>query len=89
MLKSFDVDIHIETIKQPSKQELQKLESFVGHEDIAAIVGVEYHRAPLTLEGDDELIICQYVGGRLQVGTKELPEGARIDWARVTLSYKK
>lgn len=67
-------------------------ESYIGHPDLAAIVadvtGVEVpaNRASLTLTDDDILIVAQYRGPRLPEGATKLPEGATVEFWRVTLS---
>ena len=65
--------------------------SIVGHADIANIisrllsVAVSVNRVSVTLTPDDTLIVGQYVGPRLPEGCKTIPEGARIEWYRVTV----
>jgi len=68
----------------------QRAISIVGHADTAKVIGnllgmdVAFNRQSITLGADDRLIVGQYVGPRLPEGTSVLPEGARIDWYRVS-----
>ena len=65
--------------------------SIVGHPDTAAVMAsvlgipVVANRATVLLKPHDELIVGQYRGPRLPEGVSTLPEGARIDWARVRI----
>lgn len=59
--------------------------SFVGHADTANILGVECHRGDLKITENDVLYVAQYMGPRLPEGATELPEGAVIEFYRVTL----
>lgn len=74
------------------KLQTGSFESYIGHADMAAVVsdvtGIEIpaNRASLTLTADDILIVAQYKGSRLPEGTTKLPEGAVVEFWRVTLS---
>ena len=65
--------------------------SVVGHEDTAVIftsmlgTDVPANRVTLALEAGDRLIVGQYFGPRLPVGTTVLPEGAAIRWMEVEI----
>lgn len=59
--------------------------SFVGHQDTANMLGVECHRGDCKITRDDVLYVAQYVGPRLPEGATTLPEGAQIEFYRVTL----
>lgn len=60
--------------------------SIVGHKDTAAVFSsalgfpVEYNRETFKLGDEDDLLVGQYVGPRLEEGATALPEGATIEW---------
>ena len=66
--------------------------SVVGHADTAAVfsglLGLEVpcNRATFTLEEDVVLFVGQYKGPRLPEGATTLPEGAKVEWAMVTIA---
>lgn len=68
------------------------VESFVGHQDTAAILsdilGVEVpvNRGNLQLKRGERMIVAQYKGPRLPEGAKTLPEGAEFQFMSVTVS---
>jgi hypothetical protein len=62
------------------------LESVVGHADTAAVLGVAFNRASVTLSVGDVLYVAQLRGGRLPEGSTTLPEGFGFDWCRVTVA---
>lgn len=65
--------------------------SAVGHADTAVVfsaelgIPVEANRATVSLKPGDEAVIGQYRGPRLPEGATALPEGASIQWVRVTV----
>ena|SRR3989344_4883006 len=65
--------------------------SAVGHRDTAAVLSAELgipvaeNRVTVALAEGDLAIVGQYRGPRLPEGATALPEGARIQWVRVTL----
>jgi len=59
------------------------LTSVVGHADTAAVLGVPFNRASVTLARGDTLYVAQLRGGRLPEGCTTLPEGFGFDWVRV------
>lgn len=67
-------------------------ESIVGHADTAAVfsslLGLEVptNRATFLLEEGVTLFVGQYKGPRLPEGATSLPEGARVEWAMVTIA---
>ena len=67
-------------------------ESIVGHADTAAIfssllgLDVPCNRATFQLEEDVILFVGQYKGPRLPEGATSLPEGAKVEWAMVTIA---
>ncbi|HCC06327.1 TPA: hypothetical protein DEP94_03160 [Candidatus Nomurabacteria bacterium] len=66
-------------------------ESTVGHPDTADVytnvIGMKVPcvRSTVSLKKGDVAIIGQYRGPRLPEGAKQLPEGATIQWLRMTV----
>ena len=66
--------------------------SVVGHADTAAVfsnllgVAVPCNRATFQLEEGIALFVGQYKGPRLPEGATSLPEGAKVEWAMVTIA---
>ena len=66
--------------------------SIVGHADTAAVfssllgLDVPCNRATFTLKEDHILFVGQYKGPRLPEGATTLPEGAKVEWAMVTIA---
>ena len=52
--------------------------NFMGHEDVAHMVGLERNRVSVSAEPGDIVIFTQYRGPRLPEGTTVLPEGSTI-----------
>ena len=52
--------------------------NFMGHADVAHMVGLEPNRISISAESGDRIVFAQYRGPRLPEGTTELPEGAEI-----------
>jgi len=93
MLAAFPVQPLFEEISlQEAKLALANgFESSVGHADTAAVyadvLGMEVPavRSTVALEKGDLAIIGQYRGPRLPEGASTLPEGATIQWLRLTV----
>jgi hypothetical protein len=66
--------------------------SAVGHADTAAVfsavlgMDIPARRVNITLDEGDIIFVGQYKGPRLPEGTKVLPEGASIEWYKITLT---
>jgi hypothetical protein len=53
--------------------------SYLGHADIAAMVGLKMNRETCQpLENGETFAVVQYTGQRLPEGTTKLPEGASV-----------
>lgn len=52
--------------------------NFMGHADVAHMVGLEQNRISVSAKPGDTIIFTQYRGPRLPEGTTVLPEGATI-----------
>lgn len=61
------------------------VQSVVGHEDTARVLGVKFNRQSVALERGDTLYVAQYSGPRLPEGATQLPEGASFRWLEVNL----
>lgn len=59
--------------------------SYVGHKDLAKIIGVPYNRSNLELKGGDLLYVAQLKNGRLPEGSTELPKEANIKYFQVAV----
>ena len=89
----FGLDVRIERISLDMAKKLAAdgVESAVGHQDIAAVISeqlgvtVPANRVNVQLAPREEVLVGQYVGGRLPEGATTLPEGARIDWFLVSI----
>lgn len=66
-------------------------ESAIGHESTADVLcnrlklEVKTNRANIKLDGDTELIVAQFVGGRLPERAKTLPDNMQIKFVLVSL----
>ena len=100
-LNMLDLDVGITDLQvRPAspdviRQEVEEAGGFtsiVGHADTATVfsslLGLEVptNRATFMLEEDVILFVGQYKGPRLPEGATSLPEGARVEWAMVTIA---
>lgn len=80
------IETHPAVIVTREVDELPKgLESVVGHEDTARVLGVPYNRVSIKLGKGDTLYVAQLVGGRLPEGATSLPEGAEFKFIKITI----
>lgn len=94
MVAAMPADIHVSEIPLDEARTVlaDDIESAVGHADTAAVLGsqlgmaVPANRVNVSLSQGDTAIIGQYRGPRLPEGTTTLPDGATIQWLRVTIS---
>jgi hypothetical protein len=101
MLDVLSADVRFETISaaevSAALQELETVwgviaENAIGHPDIDRIARdqirwmIPGQRVTLSVGRGDILYVCQYRGPRLPEGATELPEGADIEWWRVTVA---
>jgi hypothetical protein len=65
------------------------LVSFIGHKDLADLLGVNMNRLAFKIEEGDEVYVAQYVGGRLPEGTTDVPNLSIKDvkFIRVRVEY--
>lgn len=57
----------------------------IGHHSTARILGLPYNRSTVHANPGDVIYVAQYQGPRLQEGAVNLPEGAKIQWYKVTI----
>lgn len=80
--------VSIKPIPAPTEYQLSKMESVIGHTDLAVLLGVEPNRVSISLQEGDRLTVCQLQGGRLPEGSTTLPEGCSFSWIEVTIRPK-
>lgn len=76
---------HRLTKDEVNSMDLTKMESFVGHPDTAAVLGVTCNRGSIKLQPGDVLVVAQVTGGRLPEGTTVLPEGFGLQFDQYTI----
>jgi hypothetical protein len=90
LLNSFSVQMLAEfpataIFTEIPKPDLSSAESFIGHADTAAVLGVPMNRANVSLKRGDRAIIAQLTGGRLPEGATTLPAGFSFKWISVEI----
>lgn len=76
-----DATVKFETVESlPSG-----LESAVGHQDTANVLGVPMNRVNVKLHRGDVAYVAQLMGGRLPEGSTTLPEGFTFRYIKVTV----
>ena len=60
-------------------------ESHIGNQDLANMLGVEYHRTGFKMRPGDVLLVAQLSGGRLPEGATTLPDDVKIRYWCVKL----
>ena len=83
MVSKFPVNVQINEVSSADVIEIRdQLISAIGHADTAAVLSsllgfpVPTARVNVSLKSGDEIVVAQYVGGRLPEGATVLPEGA-------------
>lgn len=61
------------------------LESAIGHQDTAAVLGYPVNRVNVKLTQGDVIYVAQLMGGRLPEGSTTLPEGFSFKFIKVTV----
>ena len=69
--------------------DLEKLESFVGHQQLADILGVKLNRSQAVFQDGEKAVVAQYIGQRLPEGATKLPKGAKVVFIEVTFMSTK
>lgn len=85
MLDGLGHDVHVCPIPEALLPARSIMNSYVGHSDTAAVIGVPCKRGNLQLRKGDILFVAQLIGGRLPEGCTKLPEGFQIKWYYVTI----
>lgn len=52
--------------------------NYMGHEDVARMVGLEQNRISISVKSGDVVYLAQYDGPRLEEGATVLPQGATL-----------
>jgi hypothetical protein len=84
------LNIYIEPVS-PAEVSTSNFISVIGHPDTANVIAslldceVPFNRCSLSLTAEDTLFVAQYKGPRLPEGATKLPEGATIEFLKVTL----
>ena len=93
MVSEFPAEVHVEEVglEGARKALADGFESAVGHTDTAAVFAsqlgtkVPANRVKVALKKGETALVGQYRGPRLPEGATTLPEGATIQWLRVTV----
>jgi hypothetical protein len=67
--------------------ELKGYESSVGHEEFANQLGVAFNRTNLKLKEGDELLVAQYIGGRMPENKEVKISLEDVAFFRVRINY--
>ena len=79
MLQDFPATVRFEEVEKLP----EGLESAIGHQDTANVLGVPCNRVNVTLKKGDIAFIAQLQGGRLPEGSTTLPEGFSFKFLKV------
>ena len=81
MLQEFPATVTFEEVTELP----ENLESAVGHQDTANVLGVPMRRVNVTLKKGDEFFVAQLQEGRLPEGSTTLPEGFSFRFIKGTV----
>ena len=81
MLTAFPTNVKFEEVESLP----EGLESAVGHQDTANVLGVPMNRVNVSLSKGDVAYVAQLQGGRLPEGSTTLPEGFAFKFVKVTV----
>jgi hypothetical protein len=81
MVTEFPCTISIEEVNSLP----EGLESAIGHQDTANVLGVPMNRVNVSLSKGDVAYVAQLQGGRLPEGSTTLPEGFSLKFFKVTV----
>ena len=86
MITAFPVEFKCDEIsREKFDYYKQHAVSYIGHEDLARMLNVDYNRQSLKLRDGDILLVAQLVGGRLPEGATTMPEGVDIKYLCVQI----
>lgn len=81
MITHFPYDSHTEEITKEKFDYYKKHAiSYVGNEDLANLLDVNYNRESLKLREGDVLLVAQLMGGKLPHGATSLPHNVSIKY---------
>ena len=95
MLDKLNAQIQVTPVSKDQVKNLMgsKLVSAIGHADTAAVVssdlGLELpaNRVNVKLADGEEIVVAQFVGGRLPEGATTLPQGIELSYILVRVVY--
>lgn len=79
MLQDFPATVRFEEVEKLP----EGLESAIGHQDTANVLGVPCNRINVSLKRGDVAFVAQLQGGRLPEGSTTLPEGFAFKFLKV------
>ena len=79
MLLDFPATVRFEEVEKLP----EGLESAIGHQDTANVLGVPCNRINVSLKRGDVAFVAQLQGGRLPEGSTTLPEGFAFKFLKV------
>ena len=88
MLSEFPANIKIKELQDFKLEDLSKisnLQSAIGHQDTANVLGVPMNRINVQLKKGDTALVAQLQGGRLPEGSTALPEGFSFKFLKVEI----
>ena len=83
MLSAEAGTIRYEPIPAPSSEEMSAMQSGIGYNEMATILGVKVNREKIKLQSKDVAIVAKYSGVKLESGITKLPEGSEIKFTKV------
>lgn len=81
MVKDFPCSIDVEEVKELPNG----LDSAIGHEDTARVLGYPCNRVSISLAKGESAYVAQLIGGRLPEGCTCLPEGYTFRYMKVSI----
>ncbi len=66
-------------------EDIDPIESYIGHETTAQLLGVPFRRETLKLKYGETILVAQYNGPRLPEGSTVLPDGADFTFVYVRI----
>lgn len=86
MLREKETKLKISHVEDDEwENAIYNCKSYIGHKDLANILGVEYNRETVKIIPGDNVYIAQITGARLPEGTTELPSDVNIEHLKVEI----
>jgi hypothetical protein len=79
-----EVTVKFRLVEKP--ENFDAFESSVGHQDTANLLGVPMVRSNTRLNAGEEMLIAQFMGGRLPEGATSLPEGITLAFVKAEVN---